>query len=56
MAALLTDKAFAKVNLSLRVVGRRPDGFHDIDSLVVFARIADEVSLAPGRTDRKSVV
>lgn len=38
----------AKVNLTLRVLGRRRDGYHDIDSLVVFADVGDEVSLVPG--------
>jgi 4-diphosphocytidyl-2-C-methyl-D-erythritol kinase len=38
----------AKVNLTLRVLGRRPDGYHDIDSLVVFADVGDHVSLRPG--------
>jgi 4-diphosphocytidyl-2-C-methyl-D-erythritol kinase len=45
----LTELAFAKVNLTLRVVGRRADGYHDLDSLVVFAEIADRLSLEPGR-------
>lgn len=49
MAAVLTEQAPAKVNLTLRVMGRRPDGYHELDSLVVFARLADRVSLAPGR-------
>jgi 4-diphosphocytidyl-2-C-methyl-D-erythritol kinase len=38
----------AKVNLTLRVLGRRPDGYHDIDSLVVFADVGDHVSLRLG--------
>jgi 4-diphosphocytidyl-2-C-methyl-D-erythritol kinase len=38
----------AKVNLTLRVLGRRSDGYHDIDSLVVFADVGDHVSLVPG--------
>lgn len=37
----------AKVNLFLHVLGRRPDGYHDLDSLVVFAEVGDEIELAP---------
>jgi 4-diphosphocytidyl-2-C-methyl-D-erythritol kinase len=44
----LTETARAKVNLTLRVLGRRPDGYHDIESLVVFADCADTLTLAPG--------
>jgi 4-diphosphocytidyl-2-C-methyl-D-erythritol kinase len=36
----------AKLNLWLTVVGRRPDGFHELDSLVVLLDFADELSLA----------
>src|SRR2546425_3181919 len=39
----------AKVNLTLRVVGRRADGYHDIESLVVFAGVGDALTLTPGR-------
>lgn len=45
---LLTDTARAKVNLTLRVLGRRADGYHDIESLVVFADCADALTLEPG--------
>jgi 4-diphosphocytidyl-2-C-methyl-D-erythritol kinase len=38
--------AFAKVNLFLHVVGKRPDGYHVLDSLVVFAGIGDTLSLS----------
>lgn len=41
------ESAPAKVNLTLRVVGRRADGYHDLESLVAFADIGDEVSFAP---------
>lgn len=37
----------AKVNLFLRVVGRRADGYHLLDSLVVFAGVGDAVAAAP---------
>jgi 4-diphosphocytidyl-2-C-methyl-D-erythritol kinase len=43
----------AKVNLTLVVVGRRPDGFHSIHSVMAPVAIADRLSLAPaaGRRD-----
>ncbi len=38
----------AKINLTLHVTGRRADGFHELDSLVVFAAFGDEVALLEG--------
>jgi 4-diphosphocytidyl-2-C-methyl-D-erythritol kinase len=49
MTAPLVAPAPAKINLTLRVGLRRPDGFHEIESLVVFAGLADEVSLDASR-------
>jgi 4-diphosphocytidyl-2-C-methyl-D-erythritol kinase len=46
--AVLTEDARAKVNLTLRVVGRRVDGYHDLESMVAFADCADRLSLTPG--------
>ena len=40
----------AKINLTLHVTGRRADGYHLLDSLVVFCDIGDVVTLAPGAT------
>jgi 4-diphosphocytidyl-2-C-methyl-D-erythritol kinase len=37
----------AKINLYLHVVGRREDGYHELDSLVAFADIADIVTAQP---------
>ncbi len=37
----------AKINLALHVTGRRPDGYHLLDSLVVFTEVADRVFLSP---------
>ncbi|MEO1314473.1 MAG: 4-(cytidine 5'-diphospho)-2-C-methyl-D-erythritol kinase, partial [Pseudomonadota bacterium] len=37
----VTVLARAKVNLCLHVTGRRPDGYHLLDSLVVFPRLGD---------------
>jgi len=47
MPALL-ENGRAKVNLTLRVVGRRVDGYHDLESVVAFADCADRLSLTPG--------
>ena len=43
-----TTLARAKVNLTLRVHGRRADGFHELDSVVAFADIGDAVTLVAG--------
>ncbi|TMJ84768.1 MAG: 4-(cytidine 5'-diphospho)-2-C-methyl-D-erythritol kinase [Alphaproteobacteria bacterium] len=42
------EKAPAKVNLTLRVIGRRADGYHDIESLVAFADVGDALTFSPG--------
>jgi 4-diphosphocytidyl-2-C-methyl-D-erythritol kinase len=44
----LIEEGRAKVNLSLRVVGRRADGYHDLESVVAFADCADRLTLEPG--------
>ena len=36
----------AKINLSLRVLGRREDGFHEIETLMVPLSLADELDIA----------
>ncbi|MHB1204157.1 MAG: 4-(cytidine 5'-diphospho)-2-C-methyl-D-erythritol kinase [Rhodospirillaceae bacterium] len=49
----MTDKASvsvaapAKINLALHVCGRRGDGYHLLDSLVVFAGIGDRITARP---------
>lgn len=43
-----TEFAPAKVNLTLHVTGRRQDGYHLLDSLVVFAGVGDRVSVTAG--------
>jgi 4-diphosphocytidyl-2-C-methyl-D-erythritol kinase len=42
------ELAPAKINLDLLVTARRLDGYHELDSLVVFAPVGDLVSFAPG--------
>jgi 4-diphosphocytidyl-2-C-methyl-D-erythritol kinase len=43
----LRDTGRAKLNLTLKVLGRRADGFHELRSLVAFASLGDEVELDP---------
>ncbi len=44
----LVTRAPAKVNLTLHVLGRRPDGYHALESLVAFGATGDDLSLTPG--------
>jgi 4-diphosphocytidyl-2-C-methyl-D-erythritol kinase len=43
--AAIQRQARAKVNLSLRVTGRRPDGYHELDGLTAFAEAGDLVTV-----------
>jgi 4-diphosphocytidyl-2-C-methyl-D-erythritol kinase len=45
----VSEAAPAKLNLCLHVTGRRADGYHLLDSLVVFADVADKVSASAGQ-------
>jgi 4-diphosphocytidyl-2-C-methyl-D-erythritol kinase len=44
----LSEDGRAKVNLTLRVIGRRVDGYHELESVVAFADCADHLNLSPG--------
>ncbi|HEV2564405.1 MAG TPA: 4-(cytidine 5'-diphospho)-2-C-methyl-D-erythritol kinase [Microvirga sp.] len=44
----LATRAPAKINLTLHVLGRRPDGYHELESLVAFAGTGDDLQLEPG--------
>ena len=48
MSVPLVARAPAKVNLTLRVLGSRPDGYHELESLVVFADCGDRLTFTPG--------
>jgi 4-diphosphocytidyl-2-C-methyl-D-erythritol kinase len=49
-APALIEHAPAKINLTLHIVGRRADGYHELESFVAFAAIGDQVELIPGET------
>ncbi|MFL2800451.1 MAG: hypothetical protein ACJZ8K_03285 [Paracoccaceae bacterium] len=41
----IEEKACAKINLALHVIGFKEDGYHTIDSIVVFTDIFDSLFL-----------
>jgi 4-diphosphocytidyl-2-C-methyl-D-erythritol kinase len=43
---MATEAAPAKINLCLHVTGQRADGYHLLDSIVVFAGVGDQLSVA----------
>jgi len=47
-AMTLHEAAPAKINLALHVTGRRGDGYHLLDSLVVFTDLGDRLTASPG--------
>lgn len=47
MHGAITERAPAKLNLYLHVLGRRADGYHELDSLVTFTTLADTLKISP---------
>jgi 4-diphosphocytidyl-2-C-methyl-D-erythritol kinase len=43
---IIREFAPAKINLALHVLGRRADGYHELDSVVAFASVGDELALS----------
>jgi len=43
----MTVRSFAKINLGLEIVGKRPDGYHDIRTLFQTVSLSDEIDLEP---------
>ena len=48
MSVTLREGAFAKINLTLDVLGKRPDGYHDIQSVMQTISIRDDVEVEVG--------
>lgn len=51
MAHSLSRVAPAKINLCLHVTGQRPDGYHLLESLVVFTQFGDRLTVSPSSED-----
>jgi 4-diphosphocytidyl-2-C-methyl-D-erythritol kinase len=49
-AAHAVEFAPAKINLALHVLGRRADGYHELDSIVAFADVGDRLTLTRAET------
>ena len=47
-------RALAKINLDLRVLGKRPDGYHELRTIFQTISLADtlEIAFTPGAQDR----
>lgn len=50
-----TFKSFAKINLYLKVLGKRPDGYHDIESLFQTVSLHDVLKVSLSKTDSDKV-
>ncbi|KQT49632.1 hypothetical protein ASG47_04775 [Devosia sp. Leaf420] len=55
MTEPVVQAAPAKINLALHVTRRREDGYHDLESLIVFADVADELEAVPADADRLDI-
>lgn len=48
---MITEAAPAKINLALHLRRKRPDGYHDLETLFAFARDGDAVTVEPADRD-----
>ncbi len=48
-------RSFAKINLYLRITGKRPDGYHVLDSLFAFCDLYDEVKIVESDESRVEI-
>lgn len=55
MSSVVTQTAPAKINLALHVTRRRDDGYHDLESLIVFADLSDDLEAVLADEDSLSI-
>ena len=46
----------AKINLGLKIVGKRPDGFHDIDSIMQTINLFDYLTISIEKNDKTEII
>jgi 4-diphosphocytidyl-2-C-methyl-D-erythritol kinase len=51
MSKPVSLRAPAKINLNLNMTGRRADGYHLLDSVAIFAELADDITISLASTD-----
>jgi len=52
---MLRVRAYAKINLSLAVLGKRPDGFHDIRTIFHTISVGDDLTIQFTRARKTSI-
>jgi 4-diphosphocytidyl-2-C-methyl-D-erythritol kinase len=55
MSDIIHEFAAAKINVALHVLGRRQDGYHELDSIVAFADYGDELTFTPSEQTHLTV-
>lgn len=53
---VIVEPAPAKLNLALHVRARRPDGYHELETIFAFVRDGDEVTVEPAPADRFEII
>ena len=46
---MFTIEAPAKINLTLEVLGKRPDGYHEIRSVIQTLKFCDSLQISPAK-------
>jgi 4-diphosphocytidyl-2-C-methyl-D-erythritol kinase len=46
----MTLRAYAKINIGLHILGKRPDGFHNLETIFREVDLFDEIDLEPHKT------
>ena len=54
MIRIMTEKAYAKINLYLEVRGKRPDGYHDLESIMQQVSLFDYITVVRSVSDDTS--
>lgn len=52
---MVTETAYAKINLALHVRGRREDGYHELETLFAFVDAGDELTVAEADADSLTI-